>query len=149
MKSKWYFMTFLMIAGFIGLLFLSSAIGNTAVTTLTEEFPAISEAAGFEGTLIWDQAQQGSPLLLTDSQFLSVLTSAQLKDRESFDAVSLPAMKLHFTAAESPCTAVICRDGKVSVKTRDQELFFKDSTGILFRTLYEEHLLSGGQSLPE
>ena len=55
MKNKWYFMTFLMIAGFIGLLFLSSAIGNAAVTTLEEEFPALSGAAGFEGTLIWDE----------------------------------------------------------------------------------------------
>ena len=149
MKSKGYFITFLMIAGFIGLLVLSSVIGNSAVTTLTEEFPAISEAAGFEGTLIWDQAQQGIPLLLTDSQFLAVLSSAQLKDREASDSVSVPAIRLRFTAAEGPCTAVICRDGKVSVKIQGQEHFFKDSTGILFRTLYEEHLLSGGQSLPE
>ena len=149
MKNKWYFMTFLMVAGFIGLLFLSSAIGNAAVTTLEQELPAISEASGFEGTLIWDETQQGSPLLLTDSQFLAVLPSAQLKEQEGFDAVSVPAIRLRFTSAEDTYEAAICRDGKVSVKTREQELFFRDSTGFLFRTLYEEHLLSGGQALPE
>ena len=149
MKSKWYFMTFLMIAGFVGLLFLSSAIGNNAVTTLTEEFPAISEANAFEGTLIWDEAQPGIPLLLTDSQFLSVLCNAQLKDREALGTVSVPAVRLRFTSAGETYETTICRDGNVSVKTRDQDFFFKDSTGFLFRTLYEEHLLSGGQSLPE
>lgn len=149
MKNKWYFMTFLMIAGFIGLLFLSSAIGNAAVTTLEKELPAISEAAGFEGTLIEDEKQQGSLLLLTDCQFLSVLSAAQLKKQEAFDTVSVPAIRLRFTSAVEAYEATFCRDGKVSVKTQNQELFFKDSTGFLFRTLYEEHLLSGGQALPE
>ena len=149
MKSKWYFMTFVMIAGFIGLLFLSSVIGNTAVTTLKEEFPAIQEAAQFEGVLIWDNDQKGSPLLLTDSKFLAALPNAQLKDQSAFDAVSVPAIRLRFTSAGENCTAYLSKDGKISINTAEQKYFFLDSTGFLFRTLYEEHLLSGGQALPE
>ena len=149
MKSKGYFMTFLMIAGFIGLLFLSSVIGNSAVTTLAETFPDIQKARNFEGILLSDESRKGSPLLLTDSQYLAVLPDAQLKDLSALESASFPAIKLHFSAAEQDYHVTVCRDGKISMETGDHKRFFLDSTGSLFRTLYEEHLLSGGQALPE
>ena len=153
MKSRWYLATFVMIAGFVLILVLSTVIGNTAVTTLGAEIPAMSAAEAFEGKLIQEGPAPEIPVLLTDEQYKACLLNVQLKAGDPFDEITKPSFVLHFTAEGQAYSAVISADGRISVETEgnpeEGSLFFLDRTRTAFSSLYEEHLISGGQELPK
>ena len=153
MKSRWYFWSFFMIAGFLVILVLSSMIGNTGMTTLSAEIPELLQAGNFEARILWDGEEIGIPVLLTDDQFLSALVSTEVREKNSFEAIPSPAIEMHFSTDGEDCCAVVSKEGAVSLaKVSDPEgsrRFFLDRTGNIFRFIYEEHLLSGGMKIPE
>ena len=149
MKRKWYLMTFIMIAGFIGLLAVSSMIGNTAVTTLGQQWPAFEKAEEFQGTL--SDGDRQIPMLLTDAQFRTALLSGQIKESKAPETAPPETLKLHFGAEGREYEVLLGSDGSVCVTeyagAEQTGKCYRDCTPGLFRALYEEHLLSGGETL--
>lgn len=153
MKTKWYMATFVMVAGFVVILLLFSMMGNAGMTSLPEQYPQILEGRDFQGEILWDGAEEGIPVLLTDGQFQRALCSMEVREKGSFSALPSPAFVIHFTAGAEGYSVCVGADGRISVaQTEDLEgtrRFFLDRTGNIFRALYEEHQLSGGMEIPK
>ena len=153
MKMKWYMATFVMVAGFVVLLILSSMIGNAGMTSLPEQYPQILEGKEFHGEILWDGCEEGIQMLLTDDQFQTALCSGEVREKGSFDAQPSPAFEIHFTDGTEGYSLCVGADGRISVAQVSDlagtRRFFLDRTGSIFRALYEEHLLSGGMEIPE
>ena len=147
MKSRWYFATFVMIAGFIVILVVSGMIGNEAVTTLSEAFPKLQEAENFRGVLLINESSEEIPLLLTDDQYRTGILSSQIKEGKG--EPSYPVISLEVTGEERKFSLLLGKNGIVSLTTGEEIRIFKDPAGNLFRGLYEEHLLSGGEGIPD
>lgn len=143
----------LMIGGFVVILLLFSLVGNTGMTSLPEEFPELLSGSGFRGEIHADGMGQEIPMLLTDEQFISCLCAVQVKEKGPFEALPSPAAMIRFQAGEKDCQICAGKDGSILWEEVGNEentrRFFLDRTGNIFRSLYEEHLLSGGTELPD
>ena len=152
MKTKWYLGTFATVAGFVVILLIFMSLGNSGMTSLPQQYPEIPEGRDFRGEILWDGAETGIPLLLTDDQFISSLCLLQIKEKGSFQKLPSPAITVHFTGKTENYFLVLGADGRISVETEENpeesRRFFLDRTGNIYRSLYEEHLQSGGMEVP-
>ena len=122
-------------------------IGNAAVTTLSEEFPELQKAENFQGMLLPGESSEGLPLLLTDDQYRAGILSSQIKEGKG--EPSYPAISLKVTGENGKFSLLLGKNGMVSLEAGENRYLFKDPAGAMFRGLYEEHVLSGGETIPE
>ena len=149
MKTKGYLMSAVLTVALVVILFGAWMMSNSGMVLLSQEFPEIPEGRDFQGELLCEETDRGIPVLLTDEQYQLAFSATQVKEKGSAEELSFPAFVIRFTGTEH-YEIFIGADGRICVTDALQKSsrFFLDRSRGIFRSLYEQHLASGGTPVP-
>lgn len=124
---------------------------NIRASQLGEMYPELLKGRSFHGEILFD-GDKSITVPLSDRDYIKILSSAELKNGQSFSAPPSPSFSISLRCDKKNFGIYAAQDGSICVfdaADPDNTWKFFSDKGELFEALYKKHLSAGGEALPE